>query len=127
MRVSAALVLLAGCAALPPPDRPLYPQRAPLSPAELVSLTQAGLSDDVIIENIEREGVVGGLPSGEADRLRLQGVSDAVIDAYRRGRVVVGFGPLVPAPRRPHRANGALFDPAWYWEDDPWEYPAQVD
>lgn len=127
MRFPAALVVLAGCAALPPPERPFYPQKAPLSPAELVSLTQAGLSDDAIIENIEREGVVGGLPSGEADRLRSQGVRDAVIEAYRRGRGVVGSGPLVPASRRPHRANGALFDPSWYWEDDPWEYPAHVD
>lgn len=126
MRFWTAFLLLAGCAGLPPPEEPVYPERYPLSPGELAHLHRAGVSDDVIIENIEREGVVGGLPSEEAERLRSQGVSAAVIEAYRQGRVADPLAPVIPAPRNPRPEYGRINDPYWYW-DEPWEYPAQVD
>lgn len=127
MRICPVLLLLAGCAGLPPPEKPIYPERYPVSPGEIAHLHRAGLPDAALIKNIEREGVVGGLTSGEADRLRALGVSEAVLSAYRRGRVVAPVGPVVPVPRRPLPEYGALFDPEWYWEDEPFDYPAQVD
>lgn len=119
------LLVLAGCAGTARVEEPVYPERYPVSPGELAHLARAGLQDDAVIANIEREGVVGKLSTADAERLESLGVSERVLDAYRRGRVVVPSGPIVPVPRRPLPEYGRLFDPAWYWEE-PGNYPAQA-
>lgn len=121
-----ALIVLGGCTGLSPPEQPVHPGKNPVSPGEIAQLHAAGLSNDAIIANIEREGVAGGLSIEDGARLRELGVSEPVLRAYRIGRVVAPSGPVVPIPRRPPPEYGRLNDPAWYWEQ-PWQYPAPVE
>ena len=54
-----------------------------LSPREVVTWTQSGARDDVIIDRIERSDTVFRLTAGDEMQLRQQGVSDDVICAMK--------------------------------------------
>lgn len=75
--------------------------RVPAPPLqEVVNMTSAGLSDDVIIAQVNTHGPTRPLSSSELIGLKQQGVSDAVIRAMQRGSAVPSViqQPCVVAP-----------------------------
>lgn len=81
----ALVLVVAGCAT--PPPRPI-----PLSQADVISMTKAGLSDDDIIRRIDATFSVFRLSSADVVRLRNAGVSERVVnhmlDTYTRAAVI---------------------------------------
>lgn len=77
------LAMAAGCATKPRP--------APLTLAEVISMSKAGLWDEEIIRHIEASGSVFRLGADDVVRLRNEGVSDRVInymlETYTRAAV----------------------------------------
>jgi len=76
-------LLAVGCATRPRP--------APLSLAEVISMSKAGAWDDDIIRRIEESGTVYRLGANDVVRLRQEGVSERVInymmETYTRAAV----------------------------------------
>jgi len=74
------VLLLAGCATV---SRPV-----PLTQADVISMTKAGLTDEEIIRRIDGTRTVFRLGSDDVVRLRQEGVSDRVVnymlDTYTR-------------------------------------------
>jgi hypothetical protein len=56
----------------------------PVTKSSVISWTQRGLSDDVIIDRIERSGAVFNLTAADVNELRDKGVSPSVIQIMRR-------------------------------------------
>jgi hypothetical protein len=67
-----SILLLAGCATTPPP--------APVSLADVISMTKAGLTDNEIIRRIDETRTVFRLGSDDVVRLRQEGVTDPVVN-----------------------------------------------
>lgn len=69
--ILAATILLAGCATTPRP--------APLTQADIISMTKAGLTDEDIIRRIDDTRTVFQLSSDDVVFLRKEGVSDRIV------------------------------------------------
>ncbi len=81
------------------------PQRGPLGMMDVVSMSQAGVSDPVIISQIRTTGSAFNLSSNDTIFLKQQGVTDAVLtemlataNRYPRRPVAVYPAPVYPAP-----------------------------
>lgn len=66
------IVSLGACAAFRPPD--------PISVAEIVRMSRAGVSPEVIIDRIHQTRSVYPLSAGDFARLHAQGVPEAVLN-----------------------------------------------
>lgn len=90
----AGVVLLSSCASLTPQELSLVQSRgvpapvvaklqrdAPLSPPDIITLSQRGTPDWLIIRSLERGGVNYLLNKKDVQRLRQAGVSSRVIEA----------------------------------------------
>ena len=65
-------ILAAGCATVPRPT--------PLTQADVISMTKAGVTDDDIISRIEKTRTVFKLGASDVVRLREEGVSEPVVN-----------------------------------------------
>jgi len=98
-----------GCATTPRP--------VPLSLAEVISMTKAGLWDEDIIRRIDGTGTVFRLGADDVVRLRKEGVSDRVInymmETYTRAAVAEQHR------QDYHFYGGYYYGPGWhhrrYW------------
>ncbi len=83
----ATAVLGSGCVSYDPvPDYTVQPTAArpsapPLSKQDVVKLTKSGVSADIIVAKVKRDGVSTTLSSEEIIELKNEGVSDSVIQA----------------------------------------------
>lgn len=120
MRISRLFVCLialglAGCATTPRPT--------PLTQADIISMTKAGLTDEEIMRRIDDTRTVFRLNSDDVVRLRNEGVSDRLVtymlDTYtraaveaerRRDRYYYGIG-YYHGPFHPYRYPWYR----WYW------------
>ncbi len=66
----------------------MAPYAPPVSKEDVVRLTAVGISDDVIIERLEAEGLSRPLASRDISLLQSAGVSARVIEAMREARLV---------------------------------------
>src|SRR4029077_16046292 len=86
-----------------------------VTPQDVISMTQAGLSDDVIVTHIRANGMAQPLAVNDLIGLRNMGVGDAVINAMQQTppRSVQAV-PVYPAYPPPGRA--VVVDPYYpYW------------
>src|SRR3989442_11451095 len=78
--IALAAILAVGCATTPRP--------APLTQADVISMTKAGMTDEEIIRRIDATRTVFRLSSDDVVNLRKEGVSDRVVtymlDTYTR-------------------------------------------
>ncbi|MDG2383628.1 MAG: glycine zipper domain-containing protein [Pirellulaceae bacterium] len=66
---------------------------------DAITMTRAGLSDQVIIQQINSQGIVGGLSTADLIGLKNEGVSDSVIRTMQAASTTPGSLPN-PSPRR---------------------------
>jgi len=110
--VAALIVIIGGCAPLPPT---YVGVPVPLSQQEVIDMTEAGATDEEIIREIDNTRTVYSLTVGDIDKLKEAGVSEGVVNYMletpnRRVRVIERVR-YVPDP---------FYDPWWY---DPWYDP----
>jgi hypothetical protein len=93
---------------------------------DTVSLSQAGLSDEVVIQHLRAQGFSGTLTSHDLIALKQQGVSERVISVLqelsRSGRPVVqasAVGPVPPPVIVEEHYHGP---PIWYGWRSPYPY-----
>ena len=67
-------------------------------PAQLIQMSQSGLSDDVIVTQVQSQGVSFSPTANDLISLKAQGVSDAVLNAVQSQ----SRQPM-PVPQRPNR------------------------
>jgi hypothetical protein len=90
-----------------------------VSVPDVIAMTQAGLSDDVITTHIRASGVAQPLAVGDLIQLRNMGVRDAVINAMQqtppRGAQAVATYPVYPAGREVIvEHHYPAYGPVWY-------------
>ena len=74
---------------------------APNAIQDVIAMTSAGISDDVIIAHMQTNGLPGPLEAGDLIALKQQGVSDNVIRAMQQGPAIRSIAPAAyyePAP-----------------------------
>jgi outer membrane lipoprotein SlyB len=89
-----------------------------VTPQDVIAMTQAGLSDDVIVTHIRANGVAQPLQVNDLIGLRNTGVRDSVINAMQQTPPRVGQGvqptTVYPAYAAPPPVVVAPYYPAWY-------------
>jgi hypothetical protein len=104
-------LVLAGCMTGPAPEDLVLPQNPstpePLRLSEVVRLSNAGLSDETIIELIRTRGITEQPDLGKARRLQSAGVSAAVLGTLASTR------PAEPPPSRAKMVVRDLYLPLW--------------
>lgn len=103
LSVAATGFTLAGCSLyarireFAPGGDLLSPSSLPVTREDVVHLTAVGISDDVIIERLEAEGLSRPLAAQDVPSLQTAGVSDRVIAAMREARLVPSSQMLRPS------------------------------
>jgi hypothetical protein len=101
---------LCGCATVPKP--------VPLTQADIISMTKAGMTDEEIIRRIDDTRTVFRLNSDDVVRLRNEGVSDRVVtymlETYTRAAVA-------EERRRSSYSYGLYYGP-YYYHPWPWRH-----
>ena len=107
---------VAGCAATrsAETDATHHGNLTPMSPHDIVMLSQAGISDSLIVTMMDASGSAFSLTTGQIIALADSGVSNSVISAMVQRKPA----DVVQAPARVHDYWYA-WDPFW----DPWYYP----
>ena len=83
--------------------------------ADVVSMTQAGLSDTVIVNHIQTHGVAHRLNASDLIVLKQQGVSDAVLSAMQSIPAPTVVPQPVPAPVIVEEHYHTYPRPAWWY------------
>lgn len=97
-----------------------YQRSQAVTMADVVSMTQAGLSESVIINHIQTHGIARPLAASDLIVLKQQGVSDGVISAMQsvpRGTTVIQQPAAVPVIVEEHYHTHPR--PAW-WHHHHW-------
>lgn len=110
----------------------------PLTPGDVVSLTKAGVGDELIIKHIRQSRTIFRLKSGEIVELKEARVSEAVLDCmldtvaelhppegqYPTGTVVQRSVIVAPGPEVIYVGGRWLWpDYGWDWHDGYWRRP----
>ncbi len=82
---------------------PSPPTPRPISPDEVVEMTQSGMSETLIVEQIRIQGVQQQLTVSDVIRLHQLGVSEPVINEMQRMAVLANSPEAVAAPGQSYR------------------------
>lgn len=128
--LAAGLFLLAGCTLYArfreyAPGGDLFaPQAVPVTREDVVRLTRAGISDDVIVERLGADGLSRPILTRDIPELREAGVSDRVVAAMAAARLVPSSQDVLPS-RSDRRylywrpGLGLHDDDPYIWQEDP--------
>lgn len=86
---------------------------------QVVSMTRAGLSDDVIITHIQANGVAQRPQTGDLIALKEQGVSDRVINAMQSQAPIAYATPLPPPRPTPVIVEEYYYGHPYYYPPPP--------
>ena len=92
---------------------------------DTVAMTQAGLSDDVIVNYLRGNGLTGQLQASDLIHLKQQGVSDAVLGAMQEVTRPASVAPVAVAGAPPPVIVEEHYHgpPPWYYRPRPhWGY-----
>lgn len=95
--------------------------------SDVITMSQSGVTDDVIINHINRNGIQRRLEVDDVISMHQQGVSKVVISAMQRAPI--GAPLTAPAPAPTYRAPVVVQEhyyvrpPVYYWHGRPYHRP----